>query len=261
MADLKGRIAVVTGASRGVGRGIAEGLAEAGATIYLTGRSRSSVEPPEPDTLEATAAEVAALGGRAIPVAVDHGDDEAVAALFRRIEAESGRLDLLVNNAYPRPDPDSRLGRFWEAPVSLWDEQAMVGLRGYYVAAALAARLMVEQGSGLIVNVSSAGGDGYSLNTVYGVSKAGTDRMAKDMALELEAHGVAAVALVPGPVRRDSVRAAHPAGLPLQTPRYVGRSVAALAMDPDIMEKSGGRYRVDELVREYRFTEPGRELA
>lgn len=260
MADLKGRVALVTGASRGVGRGIAEGLAEAGATIYLTGRSSSTCEPPEPGTLEATAAEVSSLGGRPIPVELDHGDDEAVAALFRRIEAEAGRLDLLVNNAYPRPRPGERLPRFWEAPLSVWDDQAAVGLRGYYVAAALGARLMVEQGSGLIVNVSSAGGDDYALNTVYGVSKAGTDRMARDMARELEAHGVAALALVPGPAATDG-KAGGRAAVRLPSPRYVGRSVAALAMDPDIMEKSGGRYRVDELVREYRFSEPGREGA
>ncbi len=266
MADLRGKVALVTGASRGVGRGIAEGLAEAGATIYLTGRSSTPAEPPEPGTLQSTAAEVAALGGQPIPVAVDHADDLAVAGLFRRIEAESGRLDLLVNNAYPRPRPGSRQPRFWEAPLSVWDDLAVVGLRGYYVTAALGARLMVEQGSGLIVNVSSAGGDDYTLNTVYGVSKAGTDRMARDMARELEAHGVAALALVPGPVRTEAAVEALVEGggqpaLRLQSPRYVGRSVAALAMDPDIMEKSGGRYRVDELVREYRFAEPGRELA
>lgn len=263
MADLKGRIALVTGASRGVGRGIAEGLAEAGATIYLTGRSSCTSEPPEPGTLEATAAEVSSLGGQPIPVELDHGDDDAVAALFRRIEAEAGRLDLLVNNAYPRLRPGSQQPRFWEAPLSVWDDQAAVGLRGYYVAAALGARLMVEQGSGLIVNVSSPGGDDYALNTVYGVSKAATDRMARDMARELEAHGVAALALVPGPVRTAATTAGPAPGrtVRLPSPRYVGRSVAALAMDPDIMEKSGGRYRVDELVREYRFSEPGREPA
>jgi len=263
MADLKGRVALVTGASRGVGRGIAEGLAEAGATIYLTARSSNPCEPPAPGTLEATAAEITALGGRPFPVELDHADDDAVAALFRRIEAESGRLDLLVNNAYPRPRPGGHPSRFWEAPLSVWDDQAAVGLRGYYVAAALGARLMVEQGSGLIVNVSSPGGDDYALNTVYGVSKAGTDRMARDMARELEVHGVAALALVPGAVRTGATAdaAAMGDGAGYRSPRYVGRSVAALAMDPDIMEKTGGRYRVDELVREYRFTEPGRELA
>jgi dehydrogenase/reductase SDR family protein 1 len=262
MADLKGRVALVTGASRGLGRGIAEGLAEAGATIYLTARSSNPCEPPEPGTLEATAAQITALGGRPFPVELDHADDDAVAALFRRIEAESGRLDLLVNNAYPRPPIGARPSRFWEAPLSAWDDQAAVGLRGYYVAAALGARLMVEQGSGLIVNVSSAGGDDYALNTVYGVSKAGTDRMARDMARELEVHGVAALALVPGAVRTEAAAGAAGEGTSAyQSPRYVGRSVAALAMDPDIMEKTGGRYRVDELVREYRFSEPGRELA
>ncbi|MGD8417334.1 MAG: SDR family NAD(P)-dependent oxidoreductase [Pseudomonadales bacterium] len=261
MADLRGRVAVVTGASRGVGRGIAEGLAEAGATVYVTGRSSDTRQPPPHGTVEATAAQVTALGGEGIPVVLDQRDDAAVSALFRRVEAEAGRLDLLVNNAYPRPEAHVDVGSFWEAPLSVWDVQCVVGLRGYYVAAALAARLMVEQGSGLIVNVSSAGGEEYALNTVYGVSKAGTDRMARDMAKELEAHGVAALALAPGPVRTEAVCRAVDAGLieidpvALHSPRFVGRSVAALAMDPDIMEKTGGRYRIDELVREYRFSE------
>lgn len=265
MADLSGKIAVVTGASRGVGRGIAEGLAEANATVYVTGRSESRAEPPESGTIQHTARRVEELGGRGVPVAVDHADDGAVAALFRRIEAEAGQLDVLVNNAYQIPNPPAWHGGFWEHPISVWDDQCGVGLRGCYVASALAARLMVERGSGLIVNISSRGGLEYLFSTAYGVSKAGVDRMARDMALELRGHGVAALSLAPGAVRTEFMRAAVTRGAveidpeSLQSPRFIGRCIAALAMDPDIMDKTGGRFRVDDLAREYRFTDPGEE--
>jgi len=261
MADLKGKVAVVTGASRGVGKGIAEGLAEAGATIYLTGRTQSQDDPPAAGSLQAAARRVDELGGRGIPVGLDHADDDSVARLFRRIEAEVGRLDLLVNNAYQIPDPPVWQGGFWEHPLSLWDDQCGVGLRGYYVSAALGARLMVEQGHGLIINISSRGGLNYAFSTSYGVGKAGVERMARDMARELEAHGVAALALAPAGVRTEFIEQALGTGAlaldpgDLQSPRYVGRCVAALAMDPDVMEKTGGRYRVEELALEYRFSE------
>ena len=142
MADLAGKVAVVTGASRGVGRGVAEGLAEAGATLYLTARTSSALEPPAPGSVEATAAAVEALGGKAIPLQVDQADDEAVLELYRRLESEAGRLDVLVNSAFQVPDPPVWSGAFWEHPFNIWDDQCGVGLRGCYVASALAARLM-----------------------------------------------------------------------------------------------------------------------
>jgi NAD(P)-dependent dehydrogenase (short-subunit alcohol dehydrogenase family) len=188
-----------------------------------------------------------------------------VEGLFRRIEAEAGRLDLLVNNAYRIPDPPVWHGAFWEHPLSIWDDQCGVGLRGAYVAAALAARLMVRQGSGLIINVSGRGGAEYAFSTSYGVCKAGVERMAADMAHELSGHGVAALSLAPGPVRTEFMLQALANGAvelersALSSPRYVGRCVAALTMDPDVLEKSGGRYLIEELAAEYRFSDPGEE--
>jgi len=262
MADLRGKVAVVTGASRGVGKGIAEGLAEAGATVYITGRSESHDDPPAERTIQATARRVDALGGTGIPVRVDHGNDAEIAALFERVRREQGRLDILVNNAYKIPDPPAWGGGFWEHPVSVWDDQCGIGLRGYYVAAVYAAPLMVAQRSGLIVNISSAAGGQYIFSASYGVCKAGVDRMAKDMAVELEPYHVAALSLWPGAVKTEFILDSVRSGAvnfdldAAESPRFTGRCVAALAMDPDLMTKSGGVYRVAELAEEYRFTDP-----
>ncbi len=259
MADLKGKVAVVTGASRGIGRGIAQGLGEAGATVYVTGRSRSTDTPPTGLTVDAAAAEVDALGGKGIPVAVDHRDDDAVKALFERVEAEQGRLDVLINNAYQIPDPPVFDGGFWQHPVSVWDDQCGVGLRGHYVASVCGAPMMVRARRGLIVNISSRGGGEYVFSVSYGVGKAGVDRMAKDMAIELKPYNVAALSLWPSAVKTEFVVAAIARGdmkvdgRQMQSPRFTGRCVAALAMDPDIMDKSGGVYKVAELAKEYRF--------
>ena len=261
MADLKDRIVLVTGASRGVGRGIAEGLAEAGATIYLTARTTSTAEPPAPDSLEATAEAVTALGGTAIPLSVDHTEDEAVLELFRRIESEAGRLDVLVNNAFHVADPSVASISFWERPLEDWDQTSAIGLRGCYVASALAGRLMVEQGSGMIVNLSGCDEPGLASTTAGSVCKAGVDRMAADMSRALEPHGVTALSLAPGPVRTERVLAALDRGQlkisesRLRSPRFVGRAVAALAMDPDIHEKTGGRFEIETLKKEYRFSD------
>ena len=140
--NLTGKVAVVTGGSKGIGKGIVEGLCEAGMTVYFTGRSTSQAIPPEPMTLQATEVSAAALGGKPIPVQVDHNNDAEVEALFKRVADEQGRLDVLVNNVYQIPNPPAMGKGFWEHPVSVWDDQCGVGLRGYYVASVFAAPLM-----------------------------------------------------------------------------------------------------------------------
>lgn len=265
MADLNGKVAVVTGASRGVGRGVAEGLAEAGATVYITGRSQSLEEPPQERTIQATASAVDALGGRGIAVAVDHNIDAEVAALFEQVAEEQGRLDVLVNNVYKIPDPPAWGGGFWEHPISVWDDQCGVGLRGYYVASVFAAPLMIARKCGLIVNISSGGGSDYAFSASYGVCKSGVERMAKDMAIELMPYDVTALSLRPGAVKTEFILDAVATGsinFDLETaesPRFTGRCIAALAMDPDKLEKSGGVFQVSELAKEYRFTDPDKE--
>jgi NAD(P)-dependent dehydrogenase (short-subunit alcohol dehydrogenase family) len=259
VADLSGKVAVVTGASRGVGKGIAEGLGEAGATVYVTGRSWD--EAGGARTVNATAALVSELGGEGIAVQVDHADDDQVRELFERVDREQGRLDVRVNNAYQIPDPPIWSGGFWEHGLNAWDDQCGVGLRGYYVTSVYAAPLMVAQRSGVIVNISSRAGDEYVFSTAYGVGKCAVDRMAQDMAVELEPHGVAAMSLWPSSVRTEFILDAAARGdvqidpERSESPRFSGRCIAALAMDPDVTDKSGGVYGVRELAEEYRFTD------
>ena len=261
MADLKGKVAIVTGASRGVGRGIAQGLGEAGCTVYVTGRTSSAASPPDLLSIEATAAEVDALGGRGIPVRVDHEDDAAIAALVARVATEQGRLDVLVNNVFRTPNPPVYRGGFWTHPVAIWDDMVGIGCRAHYVASVHAAPLMVAQGSGLIVNISSSAGSRYRLSVSYGTGKAAVDRMARDMAEELRPHGVAAVSLWPGVVRTEFLLAEAEAEAgrmrvdlsAAQSPRFTGRAVAALARDPDVMEQTGLVYEVADLAKIYRF--------
>jgi len=262
---LQGKVAVVTGGSRGIGKGIAEGLGEAGATVYVTGRSSRATQPDAALTVEATAENVTAFGGVGIGVPVDHHDDGQVAALFERVADEQGKLDILVNNVYEIPEPPAFTGGFWEHPISVWDTQCGVGLRGYYTASVFAAPLMVAQRQGLIVNISSRAGLGYVFNTAYGVGKAGVDRMAQDMAHELRDYNCAALSLSPSKVKTEFILAQVAAGqLTLdpelaQSVRFSGRCIAALAMDANIMQRSGGIYTVTEIAQDYAVVDPDRE--
>ena len=214
MGGLHGTVSVVTGASRGVGRGIPIGLGEAGATVYVTGRSTSAVPGNLPGTVEQAGAEVTAAGGRGIGVRCDHRDDGQVAAVFARVLAEQGRIDVLVNNAFGSP-PQSGLwggGPFWTLPTRLWDEVIDVGLRSHFIAAAHAAAAMVDRGRGLIVKVAShfaaTGKTPRSPVLIpYSVGKAGLHRLTADIAAELDGTGVAVVELWPHPTRTEGVLA------------------------------------------------------
>lgn len=252
MADIKGKIAVVTGASRGIGKGIALALGERGCEVYVTGRSSGAGE----STVDATAAMVAEAGGVGHAVVCDHGDDEQIAALFQRVGQESGRIHFLINNVYKIPDPPAWSGGFWEHPLQVWDDQVGIGLRSHYVASWHAARLLFAAGPGAaIINVSSPGGLGYLYSSSYGAGKAALDRLTSDMAIELEPKGVAAVALYPGSVATEFVRAvAASRGRDVtdsQTPLFVGRCTAALLGADDLMARSGSIQWVEDLAEEF----------
>lgn len=261
LSDLSGQVAVVTGSSRGIGKGVALELGVAGATVYVTGRTVEEGESVVPGTIGATADEVTRLGGRGIPVRCDHADDDQIRSLFQRVRAEQGRLDILVNNVFKNPEEPIFEGKFWEYPVSIWDDLIHVGCRSHYVSSHAAAPLMIEQNGGLIVNISSFGGATYVFNLAYGVGKAAVDRMAKDMAVEFRAHNVTCVSLWPGVVRTEYLEWASGRGMvpfPIdkgETPRFTGRAVVAIATDPKRFEKTGQVLIVADLGHEYGFAD------
>jgi NAD(P)-dependent dehydrogenase (short-subunit alcohol dehydrogenase family) len=195
--SLVGRVAVVTGASRGIGKGIALALGAHGATVYVTGRTVSAGMRPLAGTVGETAAEVESRGGTGIAVRVDHGDDDQVAALFEQVRREQGRLDILVNNAFALPEDLTAGTPFWERPLADW-EMVDVGVRSNFVAAMHAAKIMTQQKSGLVVAISGYTGVAYTYGVVFGMCKTAVDRMARDMAIELQPHNVASLSLWQG---------------------------------------------------------------
>ena len=265
MGSLSNKVAVVTGASRGIGKGIALALAEQGATVYVTGRTVTPGSYPLPGTVGETALEVDQRGGHGIAVQVDHANDAQVAALFQRVKIEQGRLDILVNNAFSLPEDLTEPKSFWEKPLSNW-EMVDVGVRSNFVAAWHAAQIMAPQKSGLIVATSGYVGVTYTYGVVFGTCKAAVDRMARDMAIELKPHNVASMSLWLGLTfteRAERNLSRNPA-MKQQTVtdpnvgssvEFPGRVIVALAKDPNVLKRTGGTYIAAELAREYGVTD------
>jgi NAD(P)-dependent dehydrogenase (short-subunit alcohol dehydrogenase family) len=289
---LAGRVALVTGASRGVGKGVAIGLGEQGATVYVTARTLSS--PGElPGTAEQTAREITDAGGKGIALQCDHADDSQVDEVVRRIERDAGGLDILVNNVYPAPGILPTAGPkmpggapFWQTPVDEgWAAAFTLGVRGHYVMTQKAMPLLLKR-SGLVVNISSPGNYTYLVSTMYGMGKAANERMMVQMAMELEEYPVSIMTLWPGVVRTEFTGGAieqdpewlrqllsmswanipgavdELAQLPrekilelTETPVFSGRAVAALATDPNVKLKSGRVLSVVGLANEFGFTD------
>ncbi len=246
--NLDGAVAVVTGATRGVGRGVARELGRQGARVFITGRSVPDHAPfDEPITA----------------IRCDHRDDEQVNAVFDRIVHEAGTIDVLVNNVWGGYERMIDNGAFtwskpfWEQPLWRWDAMFAAGVRAHYHASQLAARTMVAQRRGLIVNISFWAAQKHLGNVAYGVSKSATDKMTADMAAELTPHGVAAVSLYPGLVRTEKVMeaAAYLDMSNSESPDFIGRAVAALAADPDVLRHTGKVVVAAALAAEYGFTD------
>lgn len=240
------RVSVVTGASRGAGRGIALALAAAGDVVYVTGRTEKQGQAPLPGTIYETAEAVTVAGGIGIAVRCDHSDDRQIEALFGRVEEERGRLDILVNNVTFLHDDLIQPGGFWEKPLELV-KILDVGLRSQYVASWYAAPLMVKGRRGLIAFTSSFGSVCYMHGAAYGAQKAGVDKFAADMAVDLKDHGVAAISVWMGMLLTERSREA--AGINpeqyaqmeaiAETPEFTGHVISALYEDPELMDLSG----------------------
>ncbi len=263
-SPLAGKVALVTGASRGIGKGCAMELALAGATVYVTGRTTGPGQHPLPGTVGATAEEITQAGGTAVALPCDHRDDAAVQTVFDRIAADQARLDVLVNNAFAIPDELTSGLKFWEVPISNWDDIIDVGTRSAYVASVMAAPMMISQGDGLIANISSSGAVEYAWHVAYGVGKCALDRMTADCARELEGTGVSMVSVWPGFVRTERIDVAVESGVELppslnlstaESPRFTGRAITALAITSDRSHYTGQAISARDLAETYNFTD------
>ena len=276
--SLKGKIAVVTGASRGGGRGIALALGDAGAVVYVTGRSvsGSSTTGDNNLTIDKTAEMVSSRGGVGIPVQVDHTVDEQVVALFARVEEEQGHLDILVNNAWGGYETIPKVGDdwdwagwnapFWELPLEWWEQMQKAGMRSHLISARCAVPIMLSERKGLIINTTIGLHplDRFNGQLFYDVTKVAINRMSFDMAETCRPHSIAVVALSLGDehlwMRTEGIGLTiEQAGEELWnktfSPEYAGRAVVALATDSNVMQKSGYQpfLEVPALAREYGF--------
>jgi len=268
---LAGAVAVVAGATRGAGRGIARALGEAGAVVYCTGRSATGRPSPykRPETIDETAAMINDAGGTAVAVRLDHTVEADVKALFTRIHRTHTRLDILVNSIAGEDPMMRQWGHFWKTDLKNADTIFRQALTSHIITAKQAAPIMIRHRRGLIVEVTEndllhAGG-----NPMSQAVKVSLKVLALNMAAELKPHGVAAVAITPGFLRSESMlqrfrvteanwRAAgkkDPNFLESESPLYVGRGVAALASDPQVLEHTGQLLSSWGLAHRYGFTD------
>ncbi|BCP56358.1 short-chain dehydrogenase [Kaistia sp. 32K] len=272
---LQGKVALVAGATRGAGRGIAAELGAAGATVYVTGRTtrERASEYQRPETIEDTAELVTSLGGKGIAVPTDHLVLGEVQALVERIRREAGRLDILVNDIWG----GEKLFE-WNKPV--WEHNLENGLRllrlgidTHLITAHYALPLLIENPGGLLVEMTDGTAEynatRYRLSPFYDLAKTAVNRMGWSHARDLAPHGATAVSLTPGWLRsemmleafgvreenwRDAI-ATTPHFAISETPRYVGRAVAALATDPDRARWNGQSLSSGGLAQVYGFTD------
>jgi NAD(P)-dependent dehydrogenase (short-subunit alcohol dehydrogenase family) len=270
-AALTGHVALVAGATRGAGRGIARALGEAGAVVYCTGRSVRGQPSPynRPETIDETAEMIAAAGGTAIALRVDHTVEAEVEALIARIDKERGRLDILVNCVAGEDPMMKPSGFFWTTNLTAAEAVFRQAVLSHIIAAKHAVPLMIRRRSGLIVEVTEGHVLSAGSNPISQTVKLAHKGLALNMAAELKPHGVAAVAITPGFLRseamlehfgvteanwRDGAKQDNNF-LESESPLFVGRAVAALAGDPNIMERTGQLFSSWEVGREFKLTD------
>lgn len=273
---LQGRVAVVTGATRGAGRGIAVELGAAGATVYCTGRSVRGQPSPSnrPETIDETAEKVAAAGGVGIPVQTDHLVEEQVRALFARVAQEQdGRLDILVNDIWGGEDATEWGKPFWEMDVPQGLRLLEQAVHTHLLTSRWGVPLMVSRGSGLIIEVGDGTTYDYRGSLFYSLAKVCVIHAAQAMAADLrerDLSGITALALTPGYLRSEwmldhwgMTEEEYQVGVRTEgfqyggteSPHYIGRAVAALAADPNITAKAGQALFTGLLVDEYGFAD------
>jgi NAD(P)-dependent dehydrogenase (short-subunit alcohol dehydrogenase family) len=268
MKTLEGKIAIAGGSSRGAGRGIALALGDAGATVYVAARtSRGGPKPADhaPGTVEDTAEEVTARGGRGIAAVTDLSDAEQTAKLFGRVEREHGRLDLLVNSAWGGDCMKEWGRRFWDLSEGLWVE-TFATLQSYWLTSVHAARLMARQKSGLILHVTDNLHDdpsAYRGQILYDMPHEAINRLIRGMSADAKKGGFTIAGLNPGFMRTERVVMAMKDEATKrryrfdlsESPEYIGRAAAALAADPGVASKNGKLLWVADLAKEYGFTD------
>ncbi|NRB63404.1 MAG: SDR family NAD(P)-dependent oxidoreductase [Saprospiraceae bacterium] len=256
---LKGKIAVVTGASRGIGRGIAQELGLAGATVVVTGRSRDDASTDGlPGTVDGAAQLVTEAGGLGVPFYCDHTQESDVTDLAKYIKETFARIDILNNNVwggYEQYDPDIWTLPIWEQPVWRWDKMWESGVRAHYITSRALVPLMLSSELGLIINISAGDGDKYLGDIQYDVNKHAVNRLGFAMAQHRKAHRITALTVHPGSTRtermiefsdQETLKGTH-------SPRFVGRAIVALAKDPQVHDRSGGVFKVGQLGLDYNF--------
>ena len=268
---LRNQVALVAGATRGAGRGIARMLGAAGATVYCTGRSvhGKAATPGRLETIEETAELVTQEGGQGIPVRTDHTVESEVEQLFARVRAEAGRLDVLVNDIWGGDDLTEWGRPFWELSIPQGQQLLERAVHSHLITSRHGVPLMIEQNSGLIVEVTDGDTLGYRGNFFYDLAKNGVIRLAYAMAADLHGHNVTALAITPGFLRSEAVLdyfgvtelnwrdaiGQDPYFAESESPCLVGRAVVALAVDPNVDAKSGGLFSTWTLSKEYGLTD------
>lgn len=269
--DLRNKVCMVTGASRSVGQTIAEALGGAGATVYVVGRSVTGKQTGNQfpgDTIEETARLVDTAGGTGIPLAVDLRADDAIEACFTQIAEEQGRLDLVVNNAWAGYEDygDNFTAPFWEQPVKRWDAMLNVGVRSTLVVSMFAARQMIQQGSGLIINTTVlTRPDKYLGSAIYDTAKTAINRITYTTAQDLEKYPVSVVGVAPGWMRTKILYDIYKTDAEhwheidelanTESTWFAARAVVAVATDPEVRGLHGQSLSAAQLSARYGFSD------
>ncbi|WP_066188164.1 SDR family NAD(P)-dependent oxidoreductase [Gracilibacillus timonensis] len=266
MKPLEGKIALVTGASRGAGRGIAIELAQAGATVYLTGRSTKHKSINNwPGTIDDTASKITSDGGNAIAVRCDHTKDVETEAVIDKIRQEQGKLDILVNNVWGAHDLGVEAKPFWQLSLKNWETMFTAGVRAQLATNYFAVPLLRKSEQALIIHTTFWDDNKYTGQFYYDLAKQALIRMSYGLSIELKPENIAVIAVSPGFMRTELVLQYHASDEEnwqeaedlsrTETPHYVGKGVAALAGDPTRLEKTGRVFRSADLAKMYQFTD------